>query len=95
MLGELIGINDTWIRVKPSSPSLNIIKNGIYPIIPEVVTDTESYPNGAYKYGVLIVLATTIGGLQIYAPDDTSNLYFRSIYNGNPKQWAKVITTKV
>ena len=95
VLGGLIGINDTWIREKPKPVSLNITKNGIYTIMPEVVTDMGSYPTGAYKYGVLIVMTTTRGGLQIYAPDNMGNLYIRSIYNSLIAGWSEVIATKV
>lgn len=76
----LIGIDNSWLRGYYSNPStIDININGVYNTDSGVV---GTWPEGAYKYGVLIVACSkSFGGVQFYIPHSANHFYFRTSYN--------------
>lgn len=66
-LGELIGINDTWIRRKYVIKDCNTAVAGVYNVDD---TTTENFPTEAYKYGSLLVVNSGFFGSQYFVPDN-------------------------
>lgn len=52
LLGELIGINDTWIRRRFAIKDCNTAIAGAYNVDDST---TNNFPTGAYKFGTLLV----------------------------------------
>lgn len=95
LLGELIGINDTWIRRRFAIKDCNIAIAGAYNVDD---TTTNNFPTGAYKYGTLLVANSGFFGSQYFVPDNFNidpYIYIRSISNnGNSfNKWAKIKVT--
>ena len=94
-LGELIGINDTWIRRKDVIKDCNTAVAGVYNVDD---TTTENFPTGAYKYGSLLVVNSGFFASQYFVPDNFNvdpYIYIRSIgNNGNTfNKWGKIKAT--
>lgn len=94
-LGELIGINDTWIRKRFAIKDCNTAIAGVYNVDD---TTTNNLPTGAYKYGTLLVVNSGFFGSQYFVPDNFNvdpYIYIRSISNnGNSfNKWAKIKVT--
>ena len=94
-LGELIGINDTWIRRKYVIKDCNTAVAGVYNVDDST---TENFPTGAYKYGSLLVVNSGFFGSQYFVPDNFNidpYIYIRSIgNNGNTfNKWGKIKAT--
>ena len=94
-LGELIGINDTWIRRKDVIKDCNTAVAGVYNVDD---TTTENFPTGAYKFGTLLVTNSGFFGSQYFVPDNFNvdpYIYIRSIgNNGNTfNKWGKIKAT--
>lgn len=95
LLGELIGINDTWIRRRFAIKDCNTAIAGAYNVDDST---TNNFPTGAYKYGTLLVANSGFFGSQYFVPDNFNidpYIYIRSIgNNGNTfNQWAKIKVT--
>ena len=95
VLGELIGINDTWIRRKDVIKDCNTAVAGVYNVDD---TTTENFPTGAYKYGSLLVVNSGFFASQYFVPDNFNidpYIYIRSIgNNGNTfNKWGKIKAT--
>lgn len=94
-LGELIGINDTWIRRRFAIKDCNTAIAGAYNVDDST---TNNFPTGAYKFGTLLVANSGFFGSQYFVPDNFNidpYIYIRSIgNNGNTfNQWAKIKVT--
>lgn len=94
-LGELIGINDTWIRRRFAIKDCNIAIAGAYNVDDST---TNNFPTGAYKFGTLLVANSGFFGSQYFVPDNFNvdpYIYIRSISNnGNSfNKWAKIKVT--
>lgn len=95
LLGELIGINDTWIRKRFAIKDCNTAIAGAYNVDDST---TNNFPTGAYKYGTLLVANSGFFGSQYFVPDNLNvdpYIYIRSISNnGNSfNKWAKIKVT--
>lgn len=95
VLGELIGINDTWIRRRFAIKDCNTAIAGAYNVDDST---TNNFPTGAYKFGTLLVANSGFFGSQYFVPDNFNvdpYIYIRSIgNNGNTfNQWAKIKVT--
>lgn len=95
LLGELIGINDTWIRRRFAIKDCNTAIAGAYNVDDST---TNNFPTGAYKYGTLLVANSGFFGSQYFVPDNLNvdpYIYIRSISNnGNSfNKWAKIKVT--
>jgi hypothetical protein len=95
VLGELIGINDTWIRRRFAIKDCNTAIAGAYNVDG---TTTNNFPTGAYKFGTLLVANSGFFGSQYFVPDNFNvdpYIYIRSISNnGNSfNKWAKIKVT--
>ena len=95
LLGELIGINDTWIRRRFAIKDCNTAIAGAYNVDDST---TNNFPTGAYKFGTLLVANSGFFGSQYFVPDNFNidpYIYIRSIgNNGNTfNQWAKIKVT--
>ena len=95
LLGELIGINDTWIRRRFAIKDCNTAIAGAYNVDDST---TNNFPTGAYKYGMLLVANSGFFGSQYFVPDNLNvdpYIYIRSISNnGNSfNKWAKIKVT--
>ena len=95
ILGELIGINDTWIRRRFAIKDCNTAIAGAYNVDDST---TNNFPTGAYKFGTLLVANSGFFGSQYFVPDNFNvdpYIYIRSIgNNGNTfNQWAKIKVT--
>lgn len=94
-LGELIGINDTWIRRRFAIKDCNTAIAGAYNVDDST---TNNFPTGAYKFGTLLVANSSFFGSQYFVPDNFNvdpYIYIRSISNnGNSfNKWAKIKVT--
>ena len=94
-LGELIGINDTWIRRRFAIKDCNTVIAGAYNVDDST---TNNFPTGAYKFGTLLVANSGFFGSQYFVPDNFNvdpYIYIRSIgNNGNSfNKWAKIKVT--
>lgn len=94
-LGELIGINDTWIRRRFAIKDCNTAIAGAYNVDDST---TNNFPTGAYKFGTLLVANSGFFGSQYFVPDNFNvdpYIYIRSISNnGNSfNKWAKIKVT--
>lgn len=94
-LGELIGINDTWIRRRFAIKNCNTAIAGAYNVDDST---TNNFPTGAYKFGTLLVANSGFFGSQYFVPDNFNvdpYIYIRSISNnGNSfNKWAKIKVT--
>lgn len=94
-LGELIGINDTWIRRRFTIKDCNTAIAGAYNVDDST---TNNFPTGAYKFGTLLVANSGFFGSQYFVPDNFNvdpYIYIRSISNnGNSfNKWAKIKVT--
>lgn len=94
-LGELIGINDTWIRRRFAIKDCNTAIAGVYNVDD---TTTNNFPTGAYKFGTLLVANSGFFGSQYFVPDNFNAdpyIYIRPISNnGNVfREWAKIKVT--
>ena len=94
-LGELIGINDTWIRRRFAIKDCNTAIAGAYNVDDST---TNNFPTGAYKFGTLLVANSGFFGSQYFVPDNFNvdpYIYIRSIgNNGNSfNKWAKIKVT--
>lgn len=85
-MGELLPDSLGFLKGYYSSPgSIDINVNGIYNIDIKV---QGTWPEGVYKYGVLIVACSkSFGGVQLYFPHGGTNFYFRTSYNIG-KNWS-------
>ena len=95
ILGELIGINDTWIRKRFAIKDCNTAIAGVYNVDD---TTTNNFPTGAYKYGTLLVVNSGFFGSQYFVPDNLNAdpyIYIRSIGNNGTtfNKWAKIKVT--
>lgn len=95
LLGELIGINDTWIRRRFAIKDCNTAIAGAYNVDDST---TNNFPTGAYKFGTLLVVNSGFFGSQYFVPDNFNvdpYIYIRSISNnGNTfNKWAKIQVT--
>lgn len=95
ILGELIGINDTWIRRRFAIKDCNTAIAGAYNVDD---TTTNNFPTGAYKYGTLLVVNSGFFGSQYFIPDNLNAdpyIYIRSIGNNGTtfNKWAKIKVT--
>ena len=95
VLGELIGINDTWIRRRFAIKDCNTAIAGAYNVD---ASTTNNFPTGAYKFGTLLVANSGFFGSQYFVPDNFNvdpYIYIRSISNnGNSfNKWAKIKVT--
>lgn len=76
-----------------SSPgSIDINVNGIYNTD---IAVQGTWPEGVYKYGLLIVACSkSFGGVQLYFPHSRNYFYFRTSYNvgKNWGNWDKILT---
>lgn len=95
LLGELIGINDTWIRRRFAIKDCNTAIAGAYNVDDST---TNNFPTGAYKFGTLLVANSGFFGSQYFVPDNFNvdpYIYIRSISNnGNSfNKWAKIKVT--
>ena len=94
-LGELIGINDTWIRRRFAIKDCNTAIAGAYNVDD---TTTNNFPTGAYKYGTLLVVNSGFFGSQYFVPDNFNAdpyIYIRAIGNNGTtfNKWAKIKVT--
>lgn len=94
-LGELLGINDTWIRRRSAIKDCNTAIAGVYNV--DDIT-TNNFPTGAYKFGTLLVANSGFFGSQYFVPDNFNAdpyIYIRPISNnGNVfREWAKIKVT--
>ena len=94
-LGELLGINDTWIRRRFAIKDCNTAIAGVYNVDD---TTTNNFPTGAYKFGTLLVANSGFFGSQYFVPDNFNAdpyIYIRPISNnGNVfREWAKIKVT--
>lgn len=94
-LGELIGINDTWIRRRFAIKDCNTAIAGAYNVDDST---TNNFPTGAYKFGTLLVANSGFFGSQYFVPDNFNAdpyIYIRPISNnGNVfREWAKIKVT--
>lgn len=81
LLGELIGINDTWIRRRFAIKDCNTAIAGAYNVDDST---TNNFPTGAYKFGTLLVANSGFFGSQYFVPDNFNvdpYIYIRSIGN--------------
>lgn len=95
ILGELIGINDTWIRKRFAIKDCNTAIAGVYNVDD---TTTNNFPTGAYKYGTLLVVNSGFFGSQYFVPNNLNAdpyIYIRSIGNNGTtfNKWAKIKVT--
>ena len=95
LLGELIGINDTWIRRRFAIKDCNTAIAGVYNVDDST---TNNFPTGAYKFGTLLVANSGFFGSQYFVPDNFNidpYIYIRAISNnGNSfNKWAKIKVT--
>ena len=95
LLGELIGINDTWIRRRFAIKDCNTAIAGVYNVDDST---TNNFPTGAYKYGTLLVANSGFFGSQYFVPDNFNAdpyIYIRSIGNNGTtfNKWAKIKVT--
>lgn len=95
LLGELLGINDTWIRRRFAIKDCNTAIAGAYNVDDST---TNNFPTGAYKFGTLLVANSGFFGSQYFVPDNFNvdpYIYIRSISdNGNSfNKWAKIKVT--
>ena len=95
ILGELIGINDTWIRRRFAIKDCNTAIAGAYNVDDST---TNNFPTGAYKFGTLLVANSGFFGSQYFVPDNFNidpYIYIRSIGNNGKtfNQWAKIKVT--
>ena len=95
LLGELIGINDTWIRRRFAIKDCNTAIAGAYNVDDST---TNNFPTGAYEFGTLLVANSGFFGSQYFVPDNFNvdpYIYIRSISNnGNSfNKWAKIKVT--
>ena len=67
LLGELIGINDTWIRRRFAIKDCNTAIAGAYNVDDST---TNNFPTGAYKFGTLLVANSGFFGSQYFVPDN-------------------------
>ena len=67
LLGELIGINDTWIRRRFAIKDCNTAIAGVYNVDDST---TNNFPTGAYKFGTLLVANSGFFGSQYFVPDN-------------------------
>ena len=94
-LGELIGINDTWIRRRFAIKDCNTAIAGAYNVDDST---TNNFPTGAYKFGTLLVANSGFFGSQYFVPDNFNAdpyIYIRSIGNNGTtfNKWAKIKVT--
>ena len=94
-LGELIGINDTWIRRRFAIKDCNTAIAGVYNVDDST---TNNFPTGAYKFGTLLVANSGFFGSQYFVPDNFNAdpyIYIRSIGNNGTtfNKWAKIKVT--
>ena len=94
-LGELIGINDTWIRRRFAIKDCNTAIAGAYNVDDST---TNNFPTGAYKFGTLLVANSGFFGSQYFVPDNFNAdpyIYIRSIGNDGTtfNKWAKIKVT--
>ena len=94
-LGELIGINDTWIRRRFAIKDCNTAIAGVYNVDDST---TNNFPTGAYKYGTLLVVNSGFFGSQYFVPDNFNAdpyIYIRAISNNGTtfNKWAKIKVT--
>lgn len=95
ILGELIGINDTWIRRRFAIKDCNTAIAGAYNVDDST---TNNFPTGAYKFGTLLVANSGFFGSQYFVPDNFNAdpyIYIRSIGNNGTtfNKWAKIKVT--
>ena len=97
LLGELIGINDSWFKdLGLFKGDLDTIKkSGIY----RIQEGSINIPVEGDYWGVLLSFYTNLGGgqnssIQIIRFVD-SGYYIRSMWYGNWSSWAKITTTTV
>ncbi len=95
LLGELIGINDTWIRRRFAIKDCNTAIAGVYNVDDST---TNNFPTGAYKFGTLLVANSGFFGSQYFVPDNFNAdpyIYIRSIGNNGTtfNKWAKIKVT--
>ena len=95
LLGELIGINDTWIRRRFAIKDCNTAIAGVYNVDDST---TNNFPTGAYKFGTLLVANSGFFGSQYFVPDNFNAdpyIYIRSIGNNGTTftKWAKIKVT--
>ena len=95
VLGELIGINDTWIRRRFAIKDCNTAIAGAYNVDDST---TNNFPTGAYKFGTLLVANSGFFGSQYFVPDNFNAdpyIYIRSIGNNGTtfNKWAKIKVT--
>ena len=95
ILGELIGINDTWIRRRFAIKDCNTAIAGVYNVDNST---TNNFPTGAYKFGTLLVANSGFFGSQYFVPDNFNAdpyIYIRSIGNNGTtfNKWAKIKVT--
>ena len=95
LLGELIGINDTWIRRRFAIKDCNTAIAGAYNVDDST---TNNFPTGAYKFGTLLVANSGFFGSQYFVPDNFNidpYIYIRSIGNNGKtfNKWAKIKVT--
>ena len=95
LLGELIGINDTWIRRWFAIKDCNTAIAGAYNVDDST---TNNFPTGAYKYGTLLVVNSGFFGSQYFVPDNFNAdpyIYIRAISNNGTtfNKWAKIKVT--
>ena len=95
ILGELIGINDTWIRRRFAIKDCNTAIAGVYNVDDST---TNNFPTGAYKFGTLLVANSGFFGSQYFVPDNFNAdpyIYIRSIGNNGTtfNKWAKIKVT--
>jgi hypothetical protein len=95
LLGELIGINDTWIRRRFAIKDCNTAIAGAYNVDDST---TNNFPTGAYKFGTLLVANSGFFGSQYFVPDNFNAdpyIYIRSIGNNGTtfNKWAKIKVT--
>ena len=95
LLGELIGINDTWIRRRFAIKDCNTAIAGAYNVDDST---TNNFPTGAYKFGTLLVANSGFFGSQYFVPDNFNAdpyIYIRSIGNDGTtfNKWAKIKVT--
>lgn len=94
-LGELIGINDTWIRRRFAIKDCNTAIAGAYNVDDST---TNNFPTEAYKFGTLLVANSGFFGSQYFVPDNFNvdpYIYIRSISNNGKffNKWAKIKVT--
>ena len=95
LLGELLGINDTWIRKRFAIKDCNTAIAGVYNVDD---TTTNNFPTGAYKYGTLLVVNSGFFGSQYFVPNNLNAdpyIYIRAISNNGTtfNKWAKIKVT--